>query len=125
MQILTPTLGVDRIVPRNDACGHVDGLEFLLRSANHGQPSAFDEKVPPGALAIQIFPADHTAYSKKLQRVVMMRDALDHSRDDFVLLSGTRVREKLESGETLPVEFARPEVARILMDYYRDQKPFS
>ena len=85
----------------------------------------FDEEVPPGALAIQIFRADHTAYSKKLQRVVMMRDAPDHDNDDFVLLSGTRVREMLAAGETLPVEFARPEVARILMDYYRENKPFS
>ena len=81
--------------------------------------------MPQSALAIQIFRADHTAYSKKLQRVVMMRDALDHGRDDFVLLSGTRVREMLAAGETLPAEFARPEVARILMDYYREQKPFS
>ena len=55
----------------------------------------------------------------------MMRDALDHGRDDFVLLSGTRVREMLAAGETLPAEFARPEVARIRMDYYREQKPFS
>ena len=85
----------------------------------------FDEEVPPGALAIQIFRADHTAYSKKLQRVVMMRDAPDHDSNDFVLLSGTRVREMLAAGETLPVEFARPEVARILMDYYRENKPFS
>ena len=55
----------------------------------------------------------------------MMRDAPDHAADDFVVLSGTRVREMLTAGEALPVEFARPEVARILMDYYREQKPFS
>ncbi len=79
----------------------------------------FDEEVPAGALAIEIFRADHTAYSKKLGRVVMMRDAPDHTKDDFVLLSGTRVREMLAAGQELPPEFARPEVAHILMDYYR------
>ncbi|MGB1612931.1 MAG: sulfate adenylyltransferase [Arenicellales bacterium] len=81
----------------------------------------FDESVPPGALEIEIFRADHTAYSKKLDRVVMMRDAPDHQKEDFVLLSGTRVREMLAAGEDLPVEFARPEVARILMKHYADE----
>ena len=78
----------------------------------------FDEEVPSDALDIEIFRADHTAYSKKLNRVVMMRDAPDHQKEDFVLLSGTRVREILAAGEDLPLEFARPEVARILMDHY-------
>ncbi len=79
----------------------------------------FREEVPRGALQIEIFNADHTAWSKKLQRVVMMRDAPDHVPEDFVLLSGTRVREMLAAGESLPQEFARPEVAQILGDYYR------
>jgi sulfate adenylyltransferase len=79
----------------------------------------FDEEVPPGALAIEIFRADHTAYSKKLNRVVMMCEAPDHTKDDFVLLSGTRVRELLGSGIAPPPEFSRPEVAQILMDYYQ------
>jgi sulfate adenylyltransferase len=80
----------------------------------------FDEEVPSDALDIEIFRADHTAYSKKLNRVVMMRDAPDHQKEDFVLLSGTRVRELLAAGEDLPLEFARPEVARILMDHYAE-----
>jgi len=81
----------------------------------------FDESVPDGAMEIEIFRADHTAYSKKLNKVVMMRDAPDHGKEDFVLLSGTRVREMLGAGEDLPVEFARPEVARILMDHYAQE----
>jgi len=78
----------------------------------------FKEEVPDGALEIQIFEADHTAYSKKLNKVVMMRDYPDHTKDDYVFLSGTKVREMLSRGEALPVEFSRPEVAKILMDYY-------
>jgi sulfate adenylyltransferase len=79
----------------------------------------FNEKVPAGSLAIEIFMADHTAWSKKLNRVVMMRDVPDHGKDDFVLLSGTKVREMLGKGMALPEEFSRPEVAKILMDYYQ------
>ncbi|MAK43586.1 MULTISPECIES: sulfate adenylyltransferase [Spongiibacter] len=79
----------------------------------------FDEKVPEGALEIDIYRADHTAYSKKLNKVVMMRDAPDHNKEDFVLLSGTKVREMLGNGIAPPPEFSRPEVAQILMDYYQ------
>ena len=79
----------------------------------------FDEEVPEGALELDVFKADHTAYSKKLNKVVMMRDVPDHSMDDFVLLSGTAVREMLGKGIAPPPEFSRPEVAKILSDYYQ------
>lgn len=81
--------------------------------------SVFDEPALADQLEIEIFRADHTAFSKKLGQVVMMKDVPDHTPDDFVLLSGTAVREKLAAGEALPEEFARPEVAAILMDHYR------
>src|SRR5690606_38855274 len=81
----------------------------------------FDTEVPKGALRIEIFRADNTAYSRKLNRVVMMRDAPDHTPEDFVQLSGTRVREMLSKGQPLPEEFARPEVAQILMEYYQSE----
>ncbi len=79
----------------------------------------FDEEVPDGALELEIYKADHTAYSKKLNKVVMMKDAPDHSKEDFVLLSGTAVREMLGKGIAPPPEFSRPEVAMILSDYYQ------
>ncbi|MEA3418941.1 MAG: sulfate adenylyltransferase [Campylobacterota bacterium] len=82
----------------------------------------FKEEVPEDALDIEIFEADHTAYSKKLNRVVMMREAPDHAKEDFVLLSGTKVREMLGNGIAPPKEFSRPEVAEILMDYYKSIK---
>jgi len=82
----------------------------------------FDTEVPKDALAIEIFRADHTAWSKKLNRVVMMNEAPDHTRDDFVLLSGTKVREMLSEGIAPPKEFSRPEVAEILIDYYHSRK---
>ena len=79
----------------------------------------FDEQVPQGALEIEIFKADHTAYSTKLGRVVMMNEAEDHSKEDFILLSGTKVREMLGNGIAPPPEFSRPEVAEILIKHYQ------
>lgn len=80
------------------------------------------DRIPKDALRIQIFKADHTAYSKKLKKVVMMREAPGHAKEDFVLLSGTAVREMLGKGIAPPIEFSRPEVAEILIDYYRRQQ---
>ncbi len=82
----------------------------------------FEDEIPQGVLEIEIFNADHTAYSKKLNKVVMMREAPDHTLSDFVILSGTRVREMLSEGIAPPPEFSRPEVARILMDYYQSNQ---
>jgi sulfate adenylyltransferase len=82
----------------------------------------FHDEVPAGALELKIFEADHTAFSKKLGKVIMMRDAPEgHTKEDFVLLSGTKVRAMLAAGESLPPEFARPEVAQILMKFYQSQ----
>ncbi|HLT90365.1 MAG TPA: sulfate adenylyltransferase [Woeseiaceae bacterium] len=82
----------------------------------------FEEKVPAGALEIEIFKADHTAWSKKLNRVVMMCEAPDHQPEDYVILSGTKVREMLAAGIAPPPEFSRPEVAEILIRHYKLQK---
>ena len=106
------------------------GCSYLIVGRDHAGVGdfygAFDaqdifESIPKDALEIKIFKADHTAYSKKLDKVVMMRDAEDHSKDDFVLLSGTKVREMLAAGQDLPPEFARKEVAKILMTYYQER----
>ncbi|MBK6288921.1 MAG: sulfate adenylyltransferase [Pseudomonadales bacterium] len=109
---------------QNCGCSHlIVGRDHAGVGSYYGAfdaQSIFDE-VPAGALGIQIFRADNTAYSKKLNKVVMMRDAPDHGDEDFVQLSGTKVREMLAAGKDLPVEFARPEVARILMGYYQSE----
>ena len=76
------------------------------------------EQLPDDALDIEIFSADHTAWSKKLKRIVMMREAENHEPEDYVFLSGTRLRELLSEGVAPPAEFTRPEVAQILMDHY-------
>jgi len=107
------------------------GCSYLIVGRDHAGVGdfygAFDaqdifDNIPANSLEIKIFKADHTAYSKKLNKVVMMRDVDDHTKDDFVLLSGTKVREMLSKGEALPKEFARPEVAEVLMKHYMKEK---
>ncbi len=78
----------------------------------------FREEVKDGELEIKIFEADHTCWSKKLEKIIMMRDAPDHKPEDWLFLSGTKVRAMLAAGEDLPTEFSRPEVAAILKEYY-------
>ncbi len=105
------------------------GTDYLIVGRDHAgvgdyygpfdAQTIFDDKVPTGALDIEIFRADNTAFSKKLGRVVMMREAPDHVPDDFIALSGTKVRAMLGAGIAPPPEFSRPEVARVLMDYYQ------
>lgn len=112
---------------QNAGCTHlIVGRDHAGVGSYYGPFDAqkiFREEVPQDALKIEIFEADHTAWSKKLNKVVMMGSVPDHGKDDFLQLSGTRVREMLSRGEPLPPEFARPEVARILMDYYQSIAP--
>ena len=110
------------IFRQNSGCAHfIVGRDHAGVGDYYG---AFDaqtifDTIPEGALEIEIYRADHTAWSKKLNKVVMMRDAPDHDKEDFVLLSGTKVRQMLGEGIAPPPEFSRPEVAQILMDYYQ------
>jgi sulfate adenylyltransferase len=108
---------------QNAGCSHlIVGRDHAGVGSYYGPfdaQSIFDTHVPEKALRIEIFRADNTAFSRKLGRVVMMRDASDHTPEDFVQLSGTKVRELLAAGKPLPPEFARPEVANILMEYYQ------
>ncbi|VAX16091.1 Sulfate adenylyltransferase, partial [hydrothermal vent metagenome] len=41
-----------------------------------------------------------------------------HGKDDRLLLSGTMLRKSLSEGGDVPPEFSRPEVLKVLRDYY-------
>ena len=76
------------------------------------------DSIPEDSIQIKIFKGDHTVWCHQCEKVVMMRDCI-HGPDDYLLLSGTRVREMLSQGKELPPEFARPEVTEILSAYYQ------
>jgi len=109
------------IFRQNSGCSHlIVGRDHAGVGDYYG---AFDaqtifDKIPEGALQIGIFRGDHTVWCNKCEKVMMMRDC-PHGKEDYLLLSGTRVREILANGEALPPEFSRPEVAQILAEYYQ------
>ena len=109
------------IFRQNSGCSHlIVGRDHAGVGDYYG---AFDsqtifERLPDGILQIEIFRGDHTVWCHKCKKVMMMRDC-PHGKEDYLLLSGTRVREILANGEELPPEFSRPEVAEILSEYYQ------
>ena len=109
------------IFRQNSGCSHlIVGRDHAGVGDYYG---AFDaqtifDKIPEGALQIEIFLGDHTVWCNKCEKVMMMRNC-PHGKDDYLLISGTRVREILAKGEALPPEFSRPEVAKILSEYYQ------
>jgi sulfate adenylyltransferase len=72
----------------------------------------FDDYAP-GELGIEILRFEHTMWCTACGAMVSRRTC-PHPADAHLTLSGTRVREMLQRGEDLPVEFTRPEVASIL-----------
>ncbi|NKB66177.1 MAG: sulfate adenylyltransferase [Candidatus Latescibacteria bacterium] len=111
------------IFRQNSGCSHlIVGRDHAGVGDYYGPfdaQSVFDD-IPAGGLGIEIFRGDHTVWCNSCNEVVMMRDC-PHGPDDYLFLSGTKVRDMLAAGEALPPEFARPEVAQILMDFYQSE----
>ena len=78
------------------------------------------DRIPAGSLGIEIFRGDHTVWCNQCGDIVMMRDC-GHDTGNHLFLSGTQVRQMLAAGQPLPPQFARPEVAEILMRYYQEE----
>ena len=76
----------------------------------------FDE-IPAGSLETTNMNIDWTFWCKKCGGMASQRTC-PHGKDDRILLSGTKVRSMLSEGQDLPVEFSRPEVAKVLQKYY-------
>ncbi len=73
------------------------------------------DQFPPEDIGIVPFRFEHAFYCKKCGGIVSVKTC-PHGPEDWVFLSGTQVREMLERGETLPEEFTRPEVTRVLLE---------
>ncbi len=76
------------------------------------------DKIPEGALELLPLNIDWTFHCYKCGGMASMRTC-PHGKADRLLLSGTLVRKTLSEGGELPPEFSRPEVVKILQDYYQ------
>ena len=70
----------------------------------------FDE-IPKGALETETLKIDWTFWCYKCGGMASQRTC-PHTKDDRILLSGTKLRSMLSEGEDLPVEFSRPKSPR-------------
>lgn len=76
----------------------------------------FDE-IADDALVTKPLKIDWTFWCHQCSSMSSMKTC-PHNAEDRVLLSGTKVRKMLTDGENLPIEFSRPEVAKVLQAYY-------
>lgn len=77
----------------------------------------FDE-IPKDALETKPLKIDWTFYCYKCDGMASMRTC-PHGKEDRLILSGTKLRKMLSEGEEVPEHFSRPEVLKILREYYQ------
>jgi sulfate adenylyltransferase len=80
----------------------------------------FDE-IPADALETQPLKIDWTFWCNKCDGMASMKTC-PHEGPDRILLSGTKLRKALSEGEEVSDKFSRPEVLKILREYYGSLK---
>ena len=74
-------------------------------------------EIPQDALLLKPLPIDWTFWCYKCGGMASMKTC-PHKKEDRLFLSGTALRKALSEGGDVPAEFSRPEVLKILRDYY-------
>lgn len=108
---------------QNYGCSHfIVGRDHAGVGSYYGTYDAqgiFDD-LNPGSLAITPLKFENSFYCTRTKQ--MATDKTTSSKpEERISLSGTKVREMLGNGQIPPEEFSRPEVAKILIDFYRSK----
>jgi sulfate adenylyltransferase len=111
--------GVSRMIIGRDHAGVGDfyGM-FEAQTIFDKIPYAKEACPEPGkALLCEPLKIDWTFYCFKCDGMASLRTC-PHSKEDRVLLSGTKLRKALSEGSDVPDHFGREEVLDILREYY-------
>ena len=110
------------LIRQNYGCSHlIVGRDHAGVGDYYGPFDAqhiFD-KLWDGALETVPLKIDITFYCKKCMGMATAKTC-PHDSENHVSISGTKQREMLTAGQDIPPEFSRPEVVKVLQDYYKD-----
>jgi sulfate adenylyltransferase len=109
------------LVRRNFGCSHfIIGRDAAGVGSYYGSYDAqrlYDELGGRERLGFAAFKFEHTFFCRRCDGMASTRTC-PHASEDWVTLSGSKVRELLRNGEGLPREVSRPEVAAVLRAAY-------